>query len=69
MNTKEIGPKDKVCWNCKFLINAIAIGQGLRCNNPKEKGDRPFPPIIPRRNHSCGLFEFRETQTVEKDKK
>lgn len=60
LKMNQIKPEDKVCYNCKHLLWMIGIGQGLRCGHPKERGDLKFPPIIPKRTHTCGLFETKE---------
>ena len=65
----NLKPEDKICHNCKHLLRMIAIGQGLRCGHPSEKGSRIFPPIIPKKTHTCGLFEYRETPSREGSKK
>ena len=34
------------CTNCKFVMWAVGIGQGIRCNHPDVREDGKLPPII-----------------------
>ena len=49
--------KRKICMNCKYLIWAVGVGQGLKCSRVR-KDDRY--EAIPHRDHTCELFEFKE---------
>ena len=52
----DIGPEDKVCYNCRHLAWMIGIGQGLKCSNQKK--EKKFESI-PSSKHTCELFEFK----------
>jgi hypothetical protein len=52
----DIGPEDKVCYNCEHLAWMIGIGQGLKCTNPKK--EKKYE-TIPSSKHTCELFEFK----------
>lgn len=54
----NFNPKDKICFNCKYVSNMIAIGQGLRCSHPSKREEGKMPPTIPSRSHTCELFEY-----------
>jgi len=56
---REIKPEDKICFNCKYMLWAVALGYGVRCTHPDTYllGDRP--PMIPNRFHTCDLFEYK----------
>ena len=53
----DIGPEDKVCYNCRHLAWMIGIGQGLKCSNQKK--EKKFESI-PSSKHTCELFEYKE---------
>jgi uncharacterized protein (UPF0305 family) len=55
MNNIEID--EKVCYNCKHRIWAVAIGQGVRCGNNIING---FPKLIPGLRKTCEAFEVRD---------
>ena len=44
-------PDEKVCFNCKNLLWAVGVGQGVKCGLDKKD--------IPNRFHSCDKFEFK----------
>jgi len=56
-NQFNIAIDEKVCYNCKHRIWAVAIGQGVRCGNDKTNG---FPKLIPGLRKTCGAFEASE---------
>lgn len=56
-NQFNIASDEKVCYNCKHRIWAVAIGQGVRCGNDITNG---FPKLIPRLRKTCGAFEANE---------
>jgi hypothetical protein len=62
MNTENIKPEEKVCYNCKHLAWAIGVGQGLRCIHPKKEIKLE---MIPNRRHTCEQFEINPK--VKKD--
>lgn len=58
----NIKPEEKVCYNCKYLVWSIGVGQGLRCGNDnKEKKYE----MISNSRHTCELFEINPK--VKKD--
>ena len=52
---------EKICLNCKFLAWAVAIGQGARCTEPRNKVEGKAP-MIPSRKHTCKYFEPSKTK-------
>jgi hypothetical protein len=56
-NQFNIAIDEKVCYNCKHRIWAVAIGQGVRCGIDKTNG---FPKLIPGLRKTCGAFEASE---------
>jgi hypothetical protein len=56
-NQFNIAIDEKVCYNCKHRIWAVAIGQGVRCGNDITNG---FPKLIPGLRKTCGAFEANE---------
>ena len=56
----NIAIDEKVCYNCKHRIWAVAIGQGVRCGNQKING---FPKLIPGLRKTCAAFEVRNEIT------
>ncbi len=50
----NISIDEKVCYNCKHRIWAVAIGQGVRCGNEFING---WPKPIPGLRKSCEAFE------------
>jgi len=53
----NIAIDEKVCYNCKHRIWAVAIGQGVRCGNDITNG---FPKLIPGLRKTCAAFEVRD---------
>jgi hypothetical protein len=53
----NIAIDEKVCYNCKHRIWAVAIGGGVHCGNDKTNG---FPKLIPGLRKTCGAFEASE---------
>ena len=56
-NQFNIAIDEKVCYNCKHRIWAVAIGQGVRCGNNIING---FPKLIPGLRKTCPAFEANE---------
>lgn len=56
-NQFNIAIDEKVCYNCKHRIWAVAIGQGVRCGNGITNG---FPKLIPGLRKTCDAFEANE---------
>ena len=56
-NQFNIAIDEKVCFNCKHRIWAVAIGQGVRCGNDITN---VFPKLIPGLRKTCGAFEANE---------
>ena len=44
-------PDKKVCFNCKYMLWLVGIGQGVKCGLNRND--------IPNRFHSCDKFEFK----------
>ena len=47
---EKTDPKRKICMNCKYLIWAVGIGQGLKCSRVR-KDDRY--ETIPHSENTC----------------
>jgi hypothetical protein len=58
------------CMDCRHLVWLVAIGQGIRCANPANRGCTLYPgvkssalnfeaPPVPSRSFVCGHFERR----------
>lgn len=56
-NQFNIAIDEKVCYNCKHRIWAVAIGQGVRCGNDRTNG---YPKLIPGLRKTCPAFEANE---------
>jgi hypothetical protein len=56
-NQFNIAIDEKVCYNCKHRIWAVAIGQGVRCGKDKFNG---YPKLIPSLRKTCAAFEVRD---------
>jgi len=52
-------PNQKVCFNCKYGLWAVALGIGFRCMNTDSEIGKRKPPIIPNRYHTCEYFEHK----------
>jgi len=44
-------PDEKVCFNCKYMLWMVGVGQGVKCKLDFKN--------IPSRYHSCDKFENR----------
>jgi hypothetical protein len=55
---EEIGISEKVCYNCKYLVWMIGIGQGLKCSNEKKEQKMES---IPSMRHTCEFFKPKES--------
>lgn len=44
-------PDEKVCFNCKYMLWMVGLGQGVKCDIDKSN--------IPNRFHTCPKFEFK----------
>ena len=54
------GPDEKVCYNCKYMLWMVGIGQGVRCGYLFYKnGANQKLPLIPNLRHTCEKFEFK----------
>jgi len=42
---------EKVCFNCKYMLWLVGVGQGLKCEIDKK--------AIPSRFYTCDKFEFK----------
>jgi hypothetical protein len=57
---------EPVCFNCKYVIWLVALGQGVRCgyyyeNNLSNSGDiKTDAPLVPSVRHTCEHFEFKK---------
>lgn len=53
---------ERVCYNCKYMLWLVGIGQGVRCGyNYKTSGlpqSAESIPHIPNLKHTCDKFEF-----------
>jgi len=49
--TSQPKPEDEVCFNCKFMLWMVALGQGVKCKLDNSN--------IPSRFHTCPKFEFK----------
>ena len=54
---KDIKPDEKVCYNCKYLLWMVGIGQGLRCGNPTKEIKNQ---LVKSSKHTCDLFEKKD---------
>ncbi|WP_371187808.1 hypothetical protein [Thalassotalea maritima] len=54
-----IKDQDPICVNCRYYVNLVGVGFGIRCNQPQNRGDATMPPTIPSRCHSCQYFQVR----------
>ena len=45
------------CGRCRFLLDLIALGQGLRCDKANNREPSGHRPTIPGRDHWCPFFE------------
>jgi hypothetical protein len=50
----QIQPDEKVCYNCKYMVWLVGLGQGIRCSKTLING---MAQKIPSRRHSCDLFD------------
>jgi hypothetical protein len=51
MNNENPKPEEKVCFNCKYMLWLVGVGQGVKCELDKKN--------IPSRMHSCDKFEYK----------
>lgn len=49
-NIENPKPDEKVCFNCKYMLWLVGIGQGVKCDLDKKN--------IPSRLHTCDKFEY-----------
>jgi len=56
---KNPSPDQRVCFNCKHSLWAVALGLGFRCMNTNSEIGKRKPPILPNRYHTCELFDFK----------
>ena len=61
-----IGVDERCCANCRYLLWAIGVGQGLRCLHAANRTNpdlthKGFAPILPSRWYVCGDFERKAT--------
>jgi len=56
-NQFNIGIDEKVCYNCKHRIWAVAIGGGVQCGNQIFNG---YHKQIPGLRKTCAAFEVRD---------
>ena len=55
-------PHEEVCFNCRHMVWAVGIGQGVRCSHPDNEVDgKVFR--IPSRHHTCEHFERKARVT------
>ena len=45
-------PDEKVCFNCRYMLWLVGLGQGVKCELDKKN--------IPSRLHTCSKFKFKE---------
>jgi hypothetical protein len=50
-NNENPKPEEKVCFNCKYMLWLVGVGQGVKCELDKKN--------IPSRMHSCEKFEYK----------
>lgn len=50
-NNENPKPEEKVCFNCKYMLWLVGVGQGVKCELDKKN--------IPSRFHSCEKFEYK----------
>ena len=54
-------PDEMVCYNCKYMLWMVGIGQGVRCGYLFYKnGANQKLPLIPNLRHTCEKFEFKK---------
>ena len=56
-NLDKIDQDEKVCYNCKYFLWLVGIGQGIRCEKNRVNG---LPSMVPNRRYTCELFEKKE---------
>jgi len=54
---RNIKSTDRICINCRYVRNGIALGLGLRCQHPEVMGETKKPQLVPSRFHTCKLYE------------
>lgn len=47
--------KKEICKNCKYFLDSIGIGRGIRCINPNNSKYIQLTSL----NDSCKLFEIK----------
>ena len=50
-NNENPKPEEKVCFNCKYMLWLVGVGQGVKCDLDKKN--------IPSRSHTCDKFEYK----------
>lgn len=50
-NNENPKPEEKVCFNCKYMLWLVGVGQGVKCDLDKKN--------IPSRFYSCENFEYK----------
>jgi hypothetical protein len=50
-NNENPKPEEKVCFNCKYMLWMVGVGQGVKCELDKKD--------IPSRFYSCDRFEYK----------
>jgi hypothetical protein len=50
-NNENPKPEEKVCFNCKYMLWMVGVGQGVKCELDKKN--------IPSRFYSCEKFEYK----------
>ena len=50
----QVGPEEKVCFNCKHMLWMVGVGMGVRCSIIRENG---LPKMLPSRRYTCELFD------------
>jgi hypothetical protein len=56
----NVEKKSDTCENCRYLLDARAIGQGLFCGNVENRWNCE-PERLPSSFHTCAHFEPRPT--------
>ena len=53
-----------VCYNCKYMMWLVGLGQGLKCSDIRNYKDNKFFNI-PSRRHTCGYFLMNKPEEKE----
>jgi hypothetical protein len=65
----KIDKNERVCYNCKYLLNYIGVGYGLRCGKKERLGPKNAPMVIPGMRKNCEYFEFDDENVIQQKQK